>query len=75
MCHDPSSGVESCLTMQCARKAVKVPVIDLRCLCTEAADYSELSPIESSEQGSGKIAAAIVGWLESTADTQKLARD
>lgn len=44
--------------------AAKVPVIDLRNVCTENADYSELSPIEPSGQGGGKIASAIIHWLE-----------
>ena len=34
-------------------------VIDLRCLCNEKEDYSEVSPIEPSKQGAGKIADAI----------------
>lgn len=42
--------------------AAKVPVIDLRCICTEADDYSELSPIEPSGQGGGKIARALAVW-------------
>lgn len=36
-----------------------VPVIDLRSICHEAADYSSLSPIEPSGLGGGKIARAI----------------
>lgn len=36
-----------------------VPVIDLRLVCTEASDYSTLSPIEPSEAGGWKIANAI----------------
>ena len=42
--------------------AVRVPVIDLRIICTDASDYSELSPIEPSGQGGGKIAKAIAEW-------------
>lgn len=38
---------------------LQVPVIDLRVLCDSPADYSEVSPIEPSEQGCFKIAAAI----------------
>lgn len=34
-------------------------IIDMRGICTEAADYAECSPIEPSAQGSRKIAAAI----------------
>ena len=36
-----------------------VPVIDLRLICTEASDYSALSPIEPSAAGGKKIASAI----------------
>ena len=36
-----------------------VPVIDLRLICTEASDYSEMSPIEPSESGGAKIAQAV----------------
>jgi hypothetical protein len=36
-----------------------VPVLDLRLLCTDAADYSRSSPIEPSVVGGGKIARAI----------------
>jgi len=43
--------------------AMQVPVIDIRHLCHEAADYSEISPIEPSAQGGGKIARAIAGLL------------
>ena len=35
------------------------PVIDLRFVCTDAADYSRSSPIEPSAVGGGKIARAI----------------
>ena len=35
------------------------PVIDLRLICDEAADYSEMSPIEPSEIGGAKIVRAI----------------
>ena len=34
-------------------------LIDLRLICTEAADYAEVSPIEPSETGGEKIAQAI----------------
>ena len=40
--------------------AAGIPVIDLRHVCTEVEDYSEVSPIEPSGQGGGKIAQAIV---------------
>jgi hypothetical protein len=36
-----------------------LPVLDLRLICDEARDYSELSPIEPSEIGGAKIAQAI----------------
>jgi hypothetical protein len=36
-----------------------VPVIDLRLVCTDAADYSSVSPIEPSVIGGGKIARAV----------------
>ena len=39
-----------------------VPVVDLRLVCTEAADYA--NPIEPSEAGGRKIARAIAGLLE-----------
>ena len=42
-----------------------LPVIDLRRVCSEASDYSELSPIEPSGQGGLKIARTIVRvWRE-----------
>ena len=37
----------------------EVPVLDLRQICDERADYSPLSPIEPSRSGGAKIAAAI----------------
>ncbi len=43
--------------------AAGVPVIDLRHVCKDEADYSPLSPIEPSEHGGRKIACAIVDWL------------
>jgi hypothetical protein len=36
-----------------------VPVVDLRWVCTEASDYSPISPIEPSNQGGAKIAATL----------------
>lgn len=39
-----------------------LPIIDLRCICTNPLDYSEVSPIEPSGQGGSKIAAALMGW-------------
>ncbi len=37
----------------------KLPVIDLRILCTESSDFSEISPIEPSGKGASKIAYKI----------------
>ena len=39
-----------------------VPVLELRDLCNEPADYS--NPIEPSTQGGAKIARAIAEWLK-----------
>lgn len=36
-----------------------VPVLDLRLICDEAADYAPISPIEPSVAGGGKIARAV----------------
>jgi lysophospholipase L1-like esterase len=41
-----------------------VPLIDLRLICTDSADYA--NPIEPSVQGGQKIARAIAGWLQGT---------
>jgi hypothetical protein len=43
------------------REAIRaaLPVIDIRLICTDAADYSSISPIEPSVAGGGKIARAI----------------
>lgn len=43
--------------------AAKVPVIDLRLICTDQADYSAVSPIEPSHQGGQKITAVIARML------------
>lgn len=40
-----------------------VPVIDLRLICNEEVDYSEVSPIEPSHAGGHKIAQAIYSLL------------
>jgi hypothetical protein len=37
----------------------RIPVLDLRFVCDEAADYSTMSPIEPSAQGGAKIAAQV----------------
>ena len=39
--------------------AAALPIVDLRWVCTEPSDYSPLSPIEPSNQGGAKIAAAL----------------
>jgi len=41
----------------------KVPVIDLRLICSEPSDYSEISAIEPSAMGGEKIVQAIVRLL------------
>lgn len=41
----------------------KVPVIDLRLICSEPSDYSEISAIEPSDMGGEKIIQAIVRLL------------
>jgi hypothetical protein len=38
-----------------------LPVLDLRAVCSDAADYSAVSPIEPSVAGGDKIAAAVAG--------------
>ncbi len=49
------------------REAVRsgLPVIDLRLICSEAEDYSKVSPIEPSAKGGEKIAKSIVSLVES----------
>jgi hypothetical protein len=59
---DPAERMGLCLFNDVIlREAFRagVPVIDLRLLCTEAADYSRTSPIEPSIVGGGKIARAV----------------
>jgi hypothetical protein len=43
--------------------AAKLPIIDLRLVCSQPADFSPLSPIEPSHVGGAKIAAAIAGLV------------
>ncbi len=43
-----------------------VSVLDLRCICTEPSDYSELSPIEPSAVGGDKISAAIARIVQAS---------
>lgn len=37
----------------------RIPILDLRAICTESCDYAEISPIEPSEIGGSKIARAL----------------
>lgn len=48
--------------------ARSLPVVDLRLICDEDADYA--NPIEPSVQGGAKIAAAIVGLVQNGAASQ-----
>ena len=41
----------------------KIPVIDLRVICNDASDYSDLSPIEPSKEGGNKIVKALLASL------------
>jgi len=41
----------------------RIPVIDLRLICTQTTDYADISPIEPSVQGGDKITTAIVEVL------------
>ncbi len=43
--------------------SAKVTIIDLRLVCTERSDYSELSPIGPSQMGGAKIAVVIRNML------------
>jgi hypothetical protein len=47
------------------REAVRasVPVLDLRVLCRDKADYAQISPIEPSAVGGAKIAAALARFF------------
>lgn len=45
--------------------ARRLPVLDLRLVCAHPADYSPASPIEPSQQGGRKIAAAIAELVRS----------
>ncbi len=40
--------------------AINVPIIDLRLICNETTDYSEISPIEPSKRGGKKIVERII---------------
>jgi lysophospholipase L1-like esterase len=46
-----------------AAASASIPLIDLRVICNEAADFSPLSPIEPSAGGGAKIAEAICRML------------
>lgn len=43
--------------------SAKVTIVDLRLVCTERSDYSEMSPIEPSQMGGAKIAVVIRDML------------
>ena len=43
--------------------SARVTIIDLRLVCTERSDYSELSPIEPSQMGGAKIAVVVRNML------------
>ena len=43
--------------------SARVSIIDLRLVCTERSDYSELSPIEPSQMGGAKIAVVVRNML------------
>ncbi len=49
--------------------AAGAKIFDLRNICTEAEDYSQLSPIEPSGQGGRKIALAISEWFSGLGDS------
>jgi hypothetical protein len=57
------------------REAIRwgLPVLDLRMICTDPTDYSNLSPIEPSERGGAKIVAGIVRVLAGHDFTRPLA--
>jgi lysophospholipase L1-like esterase len=42
--------------------AAGIGIIDLREICTDRDDFSEISPIEPSEQGGRKISDAVANW-------------
>ena len=44
---------------------VDATIIDLRAICTDADDFSTVSPIEPSARGGQKIASAIANWITS----------
>jgi len=48
-----------------------LPVLDLRMICTEADDYSRVSPIEPSSKGGDKIA----GWIVESVSTDAFQRN
>jgi hypothetical protein len=50
-----------------------LPALDLRLVCDEASDYSELSPIEPSEKGGAKIVQGIVRALATHDFTRRAA--
>lgn len=51
-----------------------LPILDLRAICTEVADYSVISPIEPSSAGGDKIAKALVQAIQYHDFDKKLCR-
>ena len=49
-----------------------IDLIDLRIVCNEVGDYSDISPIEPSHAGGAKIAAAILRSLSSAPGTSRV---
>lgn len=45
----------------------RLPLLDLRRVCTEAGDYSSMSPIEPSDRGGEKIAQKLARWALASA--------
>src|SRR5439155_5325751 len=52
-------GFNDCILREAIRRGV--PILDLRMVCTQAGDYSDVSVIEPSAAGGDKIARAIAG--------------
>jgi len=53
---------------------LRAAVIDLRRVCSEATDYSDVSPIEPSGRGGAKIASVIAGIATQTASPSRTGR-
>jgi len=53
----------------------RLPVMDLRALCTEPSDFASISPIEPSASGGGKIARGVaraVATMESRPEASRV---